>query len=685
MRATSERASVRRIVADAAEAFRPPKRMTVAEGAQTYLVINQPGGYSGPWDPTETPYMVSPMNDLASRVHEAVCFVGPARTGKTMGLLDGWIAHAAVCDPGDMLVVQMTQEKAREYSKTRVDRAFRHSPDLRRLLSPRANDDNTHDKLLRHGMWLKIGWPSASQLSSSDYRYVALTDYDRMPDDIDGEGAAYGLGLKRTQTFLSRGMCMVESSPGREVLDPNWRPASPHEAPPCTGIMGIYNRSDRHRWYWPCPNCNDFHEARPGLQLFATLPSEKELLEIVRTADLPALAEEHAVICCPRCGTLIEARHKPAMNLAGLWLAEGQAVNIDRGVTGARPRASIAGYWLGGVAAAYQKWDSLLLRYLQGLREYALTGSEETLRTTLNTDQGVPYISRARLEDAGDGAGLQARAEPVERYIVQDGVRALFAAVDVQKGRFEVGVIGFGVGAEQWLVDRYAIRDVNPASRVEDWDQITERVVKSTYRLPDGRELRVHMTAVDSGGQEGVTDKAYAWWRSLKASGLHRSVRLVKGRTSGPRVEETYPDSRKRKDRKAGSKGDVPVLMLNTNMLKDAVRGDLQRDAPGPGYIHFPSWLPANYFDELFAEVRGPNGWDEIPGRRNETSDHFNYVRALWIFLGGEKVRWNAPPSWCAEWDSNLNVMSADERREMKARVVRKPRPRVVRSKYMGR
>jgi phage terminase large subunit GpA-like protein len=45
-------------------------------------------------------------------------FVGPARTGKTIGLIDGWIVYNIVCDPADMLVIQVSEEKAREHSKT---------------------------------------------------------------------------------------------------------------------------------------------------------------------------------------------------------------------------------------------------------------------------------------------------------------------------------------------------------------------------------------------------------------------------------------------------------------------------------------------------------------------------------------------------------------------------------------
>ena len=101
-------------------ALAPPRRVTVAQGAADVLMIKPPGGAAGPWSAEETPYMVEPMNMLASRAHEAVCFVGPSRTGKTVSLVDGWAAHNVVNDPGDMLIIQMSQEKSREYSRTKL-------------------------------------------------------------------------------------------------------------------------------------------------------------------------------------------------------------------------------------------------------------------------------------------------------------------------------------------------------------------------------------------------------------------------------------------------------------------------------------------------------------------------------------------------------------------------------------
>lgn len=663
------------------QALVPPKRLRVSESVAQTLMIDQPGGYTGLWSADQAPYMVEPMDRLASRRHEAVCFVGPARTGKTMGLLDGWMAHAVTCDPGDMLIVQMSQEKAREFSKVRVDRAIRHSPALREMMSARGHDDNTHDKMFKHGMWVKIGWPSASQLSSSDYRYVALTDYDRMPENVDGEGAAFGLALKRTQTFLSRGMCMVESSPGREIADPNWRAATPHEAPPCSGILGIYNRSDRRRWYWQCPDCAEWFEARPGLSLFSTLPEEDELLQMVRTENLPALAHHHAHISCPLCASIIPSTLKHRLNQGGRWLADGERV-VSGAVVGESQRSSIAGYWLGGVAAAYQQWESLLLRYLQGLREYDLTGSEETLQTTVNTDQGMPHLPRHL--QGGDTSRPSDRAEDLPRFMVPDGARFLLASVDVQGGkgsRFVVQVHAFGEGLEEWIVDRFSITQsprgseeapiqIDPASYPEDWDAITQKVVNATYRTSGERELRVLLTVVDSGGEAGATANAYQWFRRARAAGLQKRVMLVKGGSEKPASPVTKANARD-----AGGRAikDVLLYLLDTDFFKDMVANRLKRTAPGQGYTHFPHWLPASFYEELKAEQRNARGkWAKVR-TRNEALDLWVYVLAgLWA-LNAQKIDWRKPPPWAREIETNSESMAPEVRREMKAEPAKSP------------
>ena len=618
--------------------------------------------------------MVEPMDMLASRFHEAVCFVGPARSGKTMGLLDGSLANFICHDPGDTLIVQMTQEKAREYSKTRIDRMIRHSPEIRSRMSLRGHDDNTHDKLTRHGMWIKIGWPSGTQVASSDYRYVFITDYDRIPDNIDGEGALFGLAVKRIQTFLSRGMCMAESSPGRDYEDPHWRPETAHEAPPVSGILGIYNRGDRRRWYWRCLDCRTYFEAAPGLKLFSTLPDETSLLDVVRSENLQKMAQRHALVCCPHCGSQIAQEHKHELNdiRVAMWLADGQSVDSDGNVSGDYPQSSIASYWLGGVAAAYQRGDSIILRYLQGLREYALSGSDLSLKTTINTDQAMPYLPRHLAESTGDHA--ESRTESLERYYVPDWARFLICAVDVQGGtrsRFVVQVHAIGVDMESAIVDRYDISEsprgrdirIDPASYPEDWDALTERVINATYKIDGERELQVYRTIVDYGGEDGVSANAAAWRQRLRAAGLANRVTLYKGDGN---QKEIIQKSNAR-DKNGRKMLDVPLLLVSPDKFKDMIAASLRRKEPGPTYMHFPSWLRQWFFDELRAEVRQANGkWKKIRAR-NEALDLWAMIWAEAWALGPADTRrafdWHKAPAWALPLDGgNSHVVSRGER-----------------------
>lgn len=616
---------------------------------------------------------------------------GMVPTHNTMGLLDGWITHAVVNDPGDFAVIQMTQEKAREYSKTRIDRMIRHSPALQALKSSSGQHDNTHDKMFRHGMWLRIAWPTVTNLSGSDYRYVAFTDYDRMPDDIDGEGAPFTLGLKRTTTFLSRGMCMVESSPGRDVSDPGWSPVTPHEGPPTGGVLGIYNRSDRRRWYWPCLDCGTFFEAAPGLSLFG-LPADDELLEMVREADLGQLATRYAKVVCPHCGSITDQRHKHDLNQRGVWLRDGEFITNDGERYGNPITSTIAGYWMGGVAAAYQNWRSLVMRHLQGLRDYALTGEELTLKTTVNTDQGMPYLPRALVEASKNGGQIR-QDESMARFHVPDEARFLVAAVDVQGGsnaRFVVQVHAVGAHMEQWVVDRYEIKDskregvgsdfapIDPAAYAEDWLTLTEKVVQATYKTStEGRELQVLMTVVDSGGEDGVTDKAYAWYRAMRQAGLHDRIMLIKGASSktAPMIRQSLVGQRT-----SSEKGDVPLYMLNPNLLKDAVHAGLRRQTPGPGYIHVPAWVNKAFLDELYrSEVRGEGGvWSQVR-KRNEAFDLAAYVRAGCLRLGADKIKnWDKAPAWAQPLATNREAVSRQERIELKEDAVAVPTPVVL-------
>ncbi|EKL1736371.1 phage terminase large subunit family protein [Salmonella enterica] len=638
---------------DSGYILRAPRRIRVADAVAQYMRVPMGAGNSVPWDPLVAPYVIEPMNCLASREYDAVIFVGPARTGKTIGLIDGWVVYNVVCDPSDMLIIQMTEEKAREHSKKRLARTFRVSPEVAERLSPNRNDNNVYDRTFLAGNYLKIGWPSVNIMSSSDYKCVALTDYDRFPEDIDGEGDAFSLASKRTTTFMSSGMTLAESSPGRDVKDVKWRRTSPHEAPPTTGILSLYNRGDRRRWYWPCPHCGEYFQ-----------PCGDVVAGFRDIAD-PVQASEAAYIQCPSCSGRIMPEQKRELNGRGVWLRDGESINADGSRYGDPRRSRIASFWIEGPAAAYQTLSQLVYKLLTAEQEYETTGSEETLKTVINTDWGQPYLPRSSLEQRKSEL-LEQRAEPVPSRSVPDGVNFLVATVDVQAGRhrrFVVQVTGYGSRGERWIIDRYNITQslrgdsdgesqrIDPASYPEDWDVLLTDVFHKSWPLASdpSQQMRLMAMAVDSGGEDGVTDNAYKFWRRCRRDGLGRRIYLFKGDSlrRAKLITRTFPDNTGRTGRRAQAAGDVPLWLLQTDALKDRVNNALWRDSPGPGYMHFPDWMGSWFYDELTYEERSSDGKWSKPGRgANEAFDLMVYAEALVILHGYEKIRWPDAPEW---------------------------------------
>ncbi|MGA6468756.1 phage terminase large subunit family protein [Escherichia coli] len=662
---------------DSGYILRAPRRMRVADAVAQYMRVPMGAGNSVPWDPLVAPYVIEPMNCLASREYDAVIFVGPARTGKTIGLIDGWVVYNVICDPADMLIIQMTEEKAREHSKKRLARTFRVSPEVVSRLSPNKNDNNVYDRTFLAGNYLKIGWPSVNIMSSSDYKCVALTDYDRFPEDIDGEGDAFSLASKRTTTFMSSGMTLVESSPGRDVKDVKWRRTSPHEAPPTTGILSLYNRGDRRRWYWPCPHCGEYFQ-----------PCGDVVAGFRDIAD-PVLASEAAYIQCPSCSGRIMPEQKRELNGCGVWLRDGESISADGSRYGDPRRSRIASFWMEGPAAAYQTLSQLVYKLLTAEQEYETTGSEETLKTVINTDWGLPYLPRASMEQRKSEL-LEQRAEPVPPRSVPDGVNFLVATVDVQAGRhrrFVVQVTGYGSRGERWIVDRYNITQslrcdnngeslrIDPAGYPEDWDVLLTDVFHKGWPLASdsSQRMRVMAMAVDSGGEDGVTDNAYKFWRRCRLDGLGKCIYLFKGDSirRAKLITRTFPDNTGRTGRRAQAAGDVPLWLLQTDVLKDRVNNALWRDSPGPGYVHFPDWLGSWFYDELTYEERSSDGKWSKPGRgANEAFDLMVYAEALVILHGYEKIQWPDAPEWayretwleCVSDNAEPPVLSEPER-----------------------
>lgn len=668
------------ILVASAEAIRPAERMTVSESASRYHMTGGNGVAVRPFDLDKTPYLREPMDELESPHFTGWAFSGPARSGKSVCFIN-WLIHLAKNDPSNMMLVHMSRDTAREWSQQDLERAIANSPALADRLMPGRQNDNVFDKRFLSGMRLSVTWPTIKNLSGKTVGKLWIMDMDRIkPQLIDGEAHVFDATRARARTLRERGMCAAEASPGFDVTDPKWTPSSPHEAPPTQGILSIYNRGDRRRWYWECPHCSGKFE-----------PQFKHL-NWIREAPI-AEAAASVWMECPHCystnGADILPGMMPELNRGGRWIKEGQVWLPSGDIVGDPRRSKIASFWMFGPAAGTvgpENWEHLVTEYLTAEETYEKTADEGPLRSTVNLNNGEPYLPK-NLEGSRLPETLKSRAEDwsttAEEPTVptEAGGGFLVATVDVQARSFVVHVYLVSEGGVIWHVDMFKIRHspdrtevgphgepvpsiIDPAGHVTDWLTLIPNVIERTYPLNDGsgRRMAIKIVGCDSGGKDGVTSNAYDFYRHLRAEGMAGRFHLLKGAPSktdtGVAMRPTLFDSQK-KDKWSTARGDIPGWLINSNFVKDAVNNLME----APDRIRYPWWAPDWLYAQLTNEIRDAlKGWINVAGRRNEAFDLLVYCVALCTHpdIRLQFIDWTNPPSWAGAWSVNDFVFGAD-------------------------
>jgi phage terminase large subunit GpA-like protein len=686
------------------DAFLPPKRITVAEHASQHRWVKSAiGSHMQLWSHETAPYLTDIMEALTSGEHDTVAVVGPGACGKTM-VAENWLLHSIDADPADLLWYMQTDPAKEAYVKGRIE------PML-----------EAHAKLIGH---LRHGRDSVEFKRFAQMRaeFLAFTHNNLInkhvarivADEIDAYDKALGDAMEllnpRRQAAGADSMLLAISHPdlGLPIQAPRDRQR---------GIMAVYTDSDRRAYWWPCPRCGGFSSPNPGT-------SQRMVIDYRADAPLDVIQAE-ARLLCPHCGGLIEDHERRAMHGHAHWVGLGEEINDDGRISGARRRMNKAGFWIVGAMSPFVKdgIGGLARARVAAERTLAASGEEQGLRTVMVKSWGEPY-QPPRNVGTVDAQALAERAEPATlcpRGYVPEGVRGITVAVDNQLNRFELLARGWGQGLESWIIEHLVI-EADPATNPDDWDSLLQRMATLAYPLADGsgRAMRVKAGGFDSYGAPGATEQAYAAWQRAKRAGLARNTGKVQGRdawnlvpmkgasgSNAPRLSLNYPDTQ-RKDRQVAARGEVPVLMFNPNMAKDALSAQLTRVETGPGHVHIPEWLlspepPHLFLEQLAAEKRDRRGqWTKIAASaRNEGTDLMAMAEAVARLHGIHRVNWEAPPAWLQEWERNSMIIAwnppeaaaegADERvvsapAAAAALAVRRRAPlrRVGRSSFMG-
>ena len=266
-------------------------------------------------------------------------------------------------------------------------------------------------------------------------------------------------------------------------------------------------------------------------------------------------------------------------------------------------------------------------------------------------------------------------------FVVPKGVLYLIANIDTQKWKWVVDVQGVGVDNQRWIIDRFDVTDserktddndglafVQPATYAEDWDRITDAVLRKRYPLADGTgTMAIHHTVCDMQGVDGVTENAYRYAKKLKYEmGLGESFTLLRGerpnpRTNQPLIRVAELDKTSRSAVNARVVGKLTFVRVNTTVAKDVVAGQLRRTEQGANYINFSKYLPDEVYGECTVEVRLDKGWDNPLRKRNEEWDLLAYgivnIKIIAQRLHGKQLNWSNPPTFALPWSENSNVV----------------------------
>ena len=565
--------ALRRVVAATLAAFAPPPTLTVSQWADRERYLSpEASAEPGHWDTARAEYLRGVMDAISDPTVTRVVVAKGSQVGYTE-CLGNIIGFHIDQDPAPILVVQPTVEMAEAWSKDRLAPMIRDTPCLAgKVQSPLTRDSgNTlRQKVFTGGRLAIVGANSPAGLASRPVRIVVADEVDRFPVSAGSEGDPLALASKRQGTFWNR-KTLVGSTPTLKETSAIWRE---------------WQQSDMRHYQVPCHACGHAQALVWSNVRWDKTPDGKHL---------PATA--HYV--CESCGAIWTDTDRHDAVAKGRWVASKPDV------------IGVAGFHITGLLSPWVALADIV-------REFLMSKSDPSLlQVWTNTVLGEPFEPA---QETVEGSSLLRRGENYGPQSIPDAVKLLTAGVDVQGDRIEVQILGFGAFEETWAV-RYEVLPGDPAQR-QVWD-LLDNVLAEPYRTDAGRELRVRVTCVDSGGHHQHQVLSYC--------GLRRSrgVLAIKG-VAGPRPIWPARSSRTRTN--------AQIFMIGVDTGKDVVYSRLRIPKPGPGYIHFPigGAFDAEYFAQLtseavqtrFKEGRPYRVWVLPDGRRNEALDTTVYALA---------------------------------------------------------
>ncbi len=571
--------ATRELLARCVSVLKPPPEMTLSQWADEYRRLSQESGAKpGRWHTDRAPYQREIMDAIGDPHIRTVVIKSAAQIGKTSMLLNalGKVMHY---DPAPMLVMEPTVDMGEAFSKDFLAPMIRDTPVLRKLVDTKSrySGNTILKKNFPGGHITIVGSNSPSSLRMRPIKVLLADEVDAYPKSAGTEGDPLLLAQKRQTTFWDKKTIMV-STP---TIKGDSR------------IEEAYLDSTQEEWNVPCPECGHYQPL-----VWANLHFDKE--------DLT----QGILYECEKCG---------CVSGEYAWKAQGKKGRF----VAANPGAEARGFHLNTLASSFCGWKEVVEKFLAAKARLNV-GDYEEMKTWVNTELGETWEEPGERLDETD---LASRRE-VYGAQVPDDVLVLTAGVDVQDDRFEVEVVGWGVGKENWGI-RYQ-KIYGDLLKDQVWEDLDQFLLQSFYKK-DGTAMPILATGMDTGGHH--TDRVYRfckerWERhvfALKGKG-GQEVPYLRNPTTNNRVK-------------------VPLFIIGVDAGKALIYQRLRhkpQEKSGPNYCHFPlddtAGYDETYFRGLTAEkmvARFRKGrsivvWElkDASYKRNEPLDLRNYATA---------------------------------------------------------
>jgi phage terminase large subunit GpA-like protein len=413
---------------------------------------------------------------------------------------------------------------------------------------------------------------------------------DAYPLDVDDEGDPVAMAINRTTTFGRRRKVLITSTP--TVKD-------------VSRVEKEWERSDKRRFYVPCPHCG--HRQWLRWRGYNDDPNDPRAKDY-RLVWLDEAKTKAGYKCGGEdCGALIEEHHKTAMLLAGEW--------VPTVLTNGR----VKGYHLSSLYSplGWKAWVDVLREFEE------CSGDPAQLKVFVNTVLAETWEDQTTMRL--DAEGLASRAQLYPLCTVPAGGLVLTAGIDMQRregGYAQIIVRAWGEGEESWLVDRKLIYG-SPATP-DFWQQVLD-AINTQYPNTHGCMMPIYSAAIDSGDGE-TTHDVYAFARAHR----RRHILATKGMSQPGRAALGKPSKQDVNIRGQTIKNGVMLWPIGSDTIKGLVHGRMRLEADrGPSVMHWPVGLPDDYWQQLTAErqiVKLVNGfpkrvWVKKDSAKNEDLD----------------------------------------------------------------